>query len=129
MSKLEEKVATLLKENNVKYVREYVFQDLKNKGHLLRYDFAILNKYNKVLCLIEVHGKQHMEYTPYFHKSKSEFRASQERDRKKAKYALLNNIPLLVIPYYEIDNLDINTLFTEKYVVTSKYYIDDMRES
>ena len=42
MSKLEEKVANLLRENGIKYVREYVFQDLKNKGHLLRYDFAIL---------------------------------------------------------------------------------------
>ena len=127
MSKLEEKVAKILRENRIKYVREYTFNDLKNKGHLLRYDFAILDKNDKVLYLIEVHGKQHMEFTPHFHKTKSDFRAAQERDRKKAKYALMHNIPLIVIPYNEFDDLDFNKLFNKKFLVKDKYYIDNFK--
>ena len=125
MSKLEEKVAKILRDHGEKYVREYTFNDLKSHGHLLRYDFAVFNSKNEIKMLIEVHGEQHMKYTPYFHKTKREFRAAQERDRKKAKYALLHKIPLIVIPYYEIENLTFNDIFSEKFLVTSKYYIDN----
>ena len=120
MSKLEEKVAKILRDHGEKYVREYTFSDLKSHGHLLRYDFAVFNSKNEIKMLIEVHGEQHMKYTPYFHKTKREFRAAQERDRKKAKYALIHKIPLLVIPYDKIDSLTYEQLYSSTFIIKNK---------
>jgi hypothetical protein len=48
-----------------------------------------------VMIGVEVHGKQHYEYTPFFHKSKADFKLSQNRDRIKSEWCKLNNITLV----------------------------------
>ena len=56
----EIKVAEFLTKNHIKYLREYSFDDLRNKsGNLLRFDFAILNSDNNVVMLVEYQGEQH----------------------------------------------------------------------
>ena len=45
----EEKIESILIDNNIPYIKEYTFSDLKSdKGRFLRYDFAILNEYSQV---------------------------------------------------------------------------------
>ena len=61
--------------------------------------------------LIEVDGRQHYEYIKYFHKNYSGFLRSQERDRVKNKFALINNIPLIRIPYWDLDTLTFEKIF------------------
>ena len=48
----EKEIAEYLSQNNIKFAKEYSFKDLKQK-YPLRFDFAILDTNNKVLCLIE----------------------------------------------------------------------------
>ena len=54
---------------------------------------------------IEVHGEQHYEYIPFFHKSKAEFAMSKRRDKIKLEWCEINNINLIELKYS--DNIDL----------------------
>lgn len=53
----------------------------------------------KIPLAIEVHGQQHYEFTPFFHKSKADFLLSRRRDRDKQEWCKLNLIPMAILPY------------------------------
>ena len=57
-----------------------------------------------VKMAIEVHGQQHYEYSPFFHKTKAGFYQSLKRDEIKAEWCELNNFNLVVLKYS--DNID-----------------------
>lgn len=122
MSKGEEKIAFILKANNIIFEAEKTFTDLK-KGKY-RYDFYLpcLN------ILIEFDGAQHFEFNKYFHKDRQGFIQSQGRDRRKNSYALARGIPLYRIPYYDLDKLNnFSDLLQNKYKVKDKYHNDKLR--
>ena len=50
---------------------------------------------------IEVHGKQHYEFTPFFHANNIAFRLQQARDVDKVEWCKINNITLVILPYSE----------------------------
>ncbi len=50
---------------------------------------------------IEVHGKQHYHFIPYFHKSKSHFLKLRRNDRDKQKWCNTNGIQLIILDYNE----------------------------
>lgn len=107
-SKGEEKIADLLKECNIPYKRQYVFDDLKSDaGYPLRFDFAIL-KDNGVEMLIEYQGKQHYEPIEYFGGEEA-FDILKKNDQKKTEYAREHNIPLVLIdkPHNKIEIIDL----------------------
>lgn len=121
MSKFEEKIARILTDARVLFVREKTFKDLKH-GYL-RFDFYLPSKG----VVLEADGLQHMEYSKFFHKKRSDFTKAQERDRIKNSYCLAHKIPLYRIPYWEMDNLYcVDDLFQEKFLVHSKYHNDDV---
>lgn len=116
-SKGEETIKQILNDNNIHYAREYTFEDCRNPktNYLYRYDFAILNSINQPVRLIEFDGIQH-----YYKENKWHFKVEeiQFNDNYKNNYALKNNIPLIRIPYWELENLTINDLlFSNKYIV------------
>lgn len=102
MSKGEEKIVNLLQKGRYKFEREKRFSDLK-KG-LYRFDFYVVGG-RAVPCLIELQGMQHYQFTSKFYNSRADFKTAQERDRRKISYCLAHNIPLYIIPYWELDNL------------------------
>ena len=119
MSKGEDKIIRLLRAANIKFEREKTFADLR--GGKFRYDFY-LPLYN---ILIEVDGEQHFKQVKVFQKNRSDFLKQQENDRRKNSYALANNIPLIRIPYWELDNLNnFSDLFQKKFLVVSKWHND-----
>ena len=124
-SKGEEKIAKILKAHYIYYKTEVSFPDLKSlRGNLLRFDFAIYSK-GKIVALIEYDGEQHFHQVPYFQKTISEFRQTQEWDRRKNAYCLRKKIPLIRIPYWDFENLTIEKILTEpSYRVTSKFHND-----
>lgn len=70
---------------------------------------------------MEVDGAQHFHYVPHFHKSQLGFMRQKEWDRKKNSFCLMHRIPLIRIPYWDIENLTLNDIFTNKtYRVTNK---------
>ncbi len=123
MSSFEDRVVSILNQNNEPYEREKTFSDLKN-GHY-RYDFYLPKKN----ALIEVDGEQHLKFTKVFYKNRTDFLKAQERDRKKNAYAIAKGIPLYRIPFYDIESLStLNDLFKNEYLVVSIYHNDRLRK-
>lgn len=118
MSKLETTVAILLKENNIQYIREKTYEDLR--GGKFRYDFYL----PKLNTIIEVNGQQHY-YEVWG--GRTGLLKQQENDRRKISYALANKITMFTIPYWEIQNLkNSQDLFQEKFRVKDKWFNDNI---
>lgn len=105
----ETNINNILVQNNIVFKREYSFDDLGK----LRFDFALLED-NKVTRLIEFDGRQHYEENNYFSTSLEDI---QQRDKVKNEYALSHNIPLVRIPYWERDNITLDMLLGDKYLI------------
>lgn len=57
--------------------------------------------------VIEYNGKQHYEYSPYYHKDRRRnFEVQQHRDRYLRRYCRAQGYRLLEIPYWEFDHID-----------------------
>lgn len=74
----EKNIEDILKENNIKFKKEYTEPSLKQK----RFDFAILNEENQVIRLIEFDGRQHVDKTGYWNSSET-LENIQKRDKEK----------------------------------------------
>lgn len=53
---------------------------------------------------IEVHGQQHYEFCPFFHKSKADFLKGKARDEDKITWCELNDIRIITLKYTESDD-------------------------
>ena len=78
----------------------------------LKYDFAILDKNDKVIRLIEFDGPQHIDKNHIWYSSENKI-----RDEMKNQYAISNNYPLVRIPYKEKNNLNIDLILSDKYLI------------
>ena len=99
-------IEKLLKANNIEYEKE------KNLFKKYRYDFYL----PQLKRLIEFDGKQHFEDTKGWNNA-SHLENIQVRDKEKNEYALSHNIPLIRIPYWERDNITLEMLLGDKYLV------------
>lgn len=82
----------------------------------LRFDFVVFNDDNSIKLLIEYDGEQHFQNkTDKIWSDSLEKR--QERDRIKNDYCLSHNIPLIRIPYWEKNNITLELLLSQKYLV------------
>ena len=101
-SKGESAILSFLNSNNIKCNTQKKFNGLLGiGGKPLSYDFY-LPKYNK---LIEFQGIQHQKPIETFGGEK-QFKRQQEHDKRKREYAKNNNIDLIEIWYYDIDNIE-----------------------
>ena len=122
MSKGEEKVIELLQKGRYKFEREKRFRDLKHG--LYRFDFYVVSG-RATPCVIEVNGAQHYQYVKKFYSTRAEFEAAKERDRRKISYCLAHNIPIYIIPYWELDNLHTSVdLFNPRFRAASRWKND-----
>lgn len=80
-----------------------VFEEFPVAGSKMSFDFYNANK----RIAIEVQGRQHVKYVPYFHgKNKINFISQMRRDHQKREYCELNDIKLIeVFEEKEIDDL------------------------
>lgn len=108
-SKSEIVIADFLTNNKIKYLREYSFEDLKNKrGNLLRFDFAIFDDDNNIIMLVEYQGAQHYIDYGYFGRYQREY-----SDKMKSEYCKINKIRLYEIKYNEDLEERLNNLLKE----------------
>ena len=122
MSKGEEKIVNLLQKGRYKFEREKRFKDLK-RG-LYRFDFYVVGG-RAIPCAIEYQGEQHYQYVDKFYSSRAEFEAAKERDRRKISYCLAHQIPLYIIPYWELENIHTAAdLFNSRFRATSRWKND-----
>ena len=107
-SKGEEKIKEILDFNNIPYELEKTFNTcLTNKNRLCRFDFYVDNKY-----LIEFDGLQHFKATNGWN-TQEHFIQIQENDEIKNQWCKNNNIPLIRIPYYILEFLELKDLQLE----------------
>lgn len=105
-SKGEQKIINILQRNGITFRREVSFKGLNGEhGKPLRFDFLVRDPKTMATFLLEFDGKQHFEFTPYFHKKKADFHRQQAWDIKKNRFCLEHNIPLIRIPYWALDTL------------------------
>ena len=113
-SKGEEKIAKILFDNNIPFLREYVLKDcvFSTGGHP-KMDFAILNTMQEVIYFIEYQGEQHyVSRGSIFTEEK--VKLIQQRDREKLEFCKQKNIPILYIKYDKYDTLEIKDLLMEE---------------
>lgn len=109
----ESNIKDILIKNKIKFNTQISFNDLKNIKSL-RYDFGIYNDGNEIIRLIEFDGIQHFEEQNYFSHSLKE---TQQNDKIKNDYAKEHNIPLVRIPYTERDNITLDLILGDKYLI------------
>ena len=101
----EEKVSDILNNLNLLHERQYKFKNCKN-NRPLPFDFY-LPDYN--VC-IEYNGEYHYEPVDYSGKGKewaeNKFKHTQKVDNIKRNYCKDNNIKLIEIPYWELNNIE-----------------------
>lgn len=118
MSKYEEQIVKILKQERIKIQREKTFSDLKHG--LFRFDFYLPEKNT----IIEVDGEQH--FKPIY--GRQSFLKGQEHDRRKNSYCLANGILLYRIPYWEIKNINSSSdIFIDKFLVKSRWHNDRLK--
>lgn len=98
-SKGEFKIAKMLDNLGLEYVREYI---LPGSGSRFRFDFYL----PKLGILLEYHGEQHFRYVPYFHRNgDKDFEKQKHRDivvREMAK--------AYGFKYLHLSNVDFNNI-------------------
>lgn len=106
----EKSVRQVLLKNNTMFNEQNSFCDRRSSfGGILKDDFAILHN-NCVIATIEYHGQQHYEVVDFSghnpDRAKKNFEKIQIRDNEKTMYLKNHNIPQLIIPYWEFNNVE-----------------------
>lgn len=104
----ESEINKFLENNSFNFISQYRFKDCKFK-YALPFDFYLPN-YN---CCIEFDGEQHYEIVKHFG-GLNGFIERKIRDTIKTEYCKNNNIKLIRIPYWEINNIE--TILTKELI-------------
>ena len=100
-SRAEIMIHEILKKNNINFVEEYSFANLKStSGRPLRFDFVIFDDDGNIDFIIEYQGKQHYEASSKFGGKKGLYQ-QQYNDRLKRRFCALHGYNLIEIPYTE----------------------------
>lgn len=113
-SKANETMDKILTKLKIPFKREYRFEDCKDKTYL-PFDFALFNRENELIGLIENNGSQHYSARGTQWNAPERLLYTQKHDYVKQKFAEDNNIPFLIIPYQYFDEL-------EKFLITSDFW-------
>ena len=88
---------------------QYTFPDCKYKN-VLPFDFAILDKNNNPILMIEYDGEQHYRPVNFGgisdEEARENLRLTKKRDKIKTDYCKKNNIHLLRISYNDFDKIE-----------------------
>lgn len=106
-SRGEEKLNNLFQKYNISFVSQYSNQHfIYPNGRLPIFDFAIFDKKNNLIMLIEYNGKQHYEYSGYGWDNQENYQKTVNRDILKRQICQDNKMKLIEIPYWNYDNLE-----------------------
>lgn len=103
-SRGQEKISKILNENNISFEVEKSFDDCVYPDTLSKcfFDFYVNDKY-----IIEYDGIQHFQENEFFQLSLSD---QKKRDKFKNKWCKFHNIPIIRIPYIQLNNLSYKDL-------------------
>lgn len=119
ISKGENKIKNILKENNIPFEQQKVFNSCRflDTNSLAKFDFYINNSY-----IVEFDGKQHFISYNSGWSTEEALKKTQEHDKFKNDWCQKNNIPLIRIPYTHLEEICLKDLLlnTTKYLVKDK---------
>lgn len=93
--------------------KQKTFKDcLSPIGGKLRFDFYVNNSF-----LLEFDGPQHFNCDKGGWSTPEQLQKTKEYDKIKNQYCLINNIPLKRIPYWALNNLTLEDIIGNKYLV------------
>jgi hypothetical protein len=124
LSKGEARVERFLIDNLFLYDTQYSIDECRNKNPL-PFDFVVFIKEEKIL--IEYQGEQHysVRLKNNFFGGEEDFKIQQKRDKIKKEYCRKNNIDLIIIPYWDYENIEeILSMRLTKYMEEIKYDTD-----
>lgn len=108
-SKGEKRISLFLDNKKIKYKQEYTFDDCINICKL-RFDFAVFNNDNNLICLIEYDGEAHDNPISFGCKDEKKvlknFKNTKKRDKIKDNYCKKNKIPLIRIHYTKFNEIE-----------------------
>ena len=107
----EKTINSLLTQNHIPFQKEYCFSDLKDEG-FLRFDFAVFDENNRLSYLIEYDGEIHFNNKGAWN-GHLDYETLHKHDLMKNEYCKQHNIPLIRIPYTQLDTLSLKDLVLE----------------
>lgn len=117
----EERIKNILDANNIKYLfNKVVFKDLiTSGGGYGRYDFVLVDDNNHPYRIIEYDGSQHYKPTSFYYGigRQENLEYTQANDKIKTQYALKHEIPLVRIPYTQLEHIDYEMIMGDKFKV------------
>ena len=117
-SNISLQVERWLQDNKVSFEKEYRCTDCVGKsGLMLPFDFYL----NDFHALIEVDGIQHYKPVAFGgdkDKAKEMFCRTQENDNIKTLYCHKNSVPLLRLPFWEIEHSDLYKERLEQFILS-----------
>ena len=100
----EEIIKYIFLKRGISFAQQYTFKDCVGIKRKLPFDFAVLNG-SDIKCLIEFNGVQHYKAVDKFG-GEEQLKKQQHYDNIKLNYCKNNGIKLIVIPYWEIKNIE-----------------------
>lgn len=101
-SRGEQLIERHLDASSYQYETQYIIPGCKNE-RVLPFDFGVFRD-GYLMALIEYEGIQHFEIVEFFG-GKDGFERVRKNDRIKRNYCLDNDIKLIEIPYWDIENI------------------------
>ena len=113
-SRGEQIINNLLISNQIPFTREKTFSDCvyPETNSKLKFDFFINNNF-----LLEFDGIQHFKSVGGWN-TEEKVQQTQLRDNYKNQWAKENNIPLKRIPYWKLNDLTIEDIMSDEYLIT-----------
>lgn len=115
----EHQISLLLDNNNIFYQQDIVLPELyQETGRRLRFDFIIYNDdLITPLRMIEFDGRQHTKGPEAIWSKSDSLEIIQERDKIKNNFCLTHNYPLVRIPYTKINQITLDDLLGDQYLI------------
>jgi len=112
-SKGEFKIIQLLTKKSIPFETQKTFSNCRFiSGYPAKFDFWINEEF-----LLEFDGEQHFNSRKSGWSSEEKVSLTKERDKYKNQWCKENNIPLKRIPYWALDNLTIEDILSDKYLI------------
>ena len=110
----ETKIQKILEKEKISFERQKTFNNCRSPKtfSLLRFDFYINDEF-----LLEFDGKQHFICSNKDWNTKENFEKNKINDNYKNQWCKENNIPLKRIPYWVLDNLTIEDILSDRYLI------------
>lgn len=110
----EERIAEILSNNNINFIKQYSFSELIGVGRgKLYFDFAVLDKEGNLLYLIEYDGKQHYIKSNTKWDINGSFEKRQANDKIKNEFCKEKQIHLIRIKNIPPEKLTLGDLVYE----------------